>query len=531
MPGAWRRVSASARAASRLPNLVPILRDRNGCDELEERERSIIRARSDISYAFEWHTCSTPFRVELHVNKVDSPIAEMAGKPLTRRNLIKCASVAAFAGMIGNRSFAQMGNGKPAAVTSNPAHTAAFPNKFLWGCATAGHQVEGNNTSSDLWTLEHLPESMFKEPSGDACDHYHLYPQDIALLADLGFNTYRFSLEWSRIEPEEGFFSHAQLEHYRRMLATCREHNLTTLLTYSHFSIPRWFAYRRGWQNPAAADLYARFCDKATKHLGDLVSYASTFNEPDIPQLLSWLVPSEHPEQSINDKLQENFGKVRKQLNAPDFADFFLGDGKRIRDGLMAAHHKGRDAMKSVRSDMPVGFNLAMLDDQAAPTDSHLAEKRADVYGPWLEVAKRCDYLGVQTYSRAIVGKKDLPPAKGVEVTQVGWEFYPECVEHVVRYASKETGVPIIVTENGIATTDDSRRVEYLLRALTGLKRAIDDGVDVRGYVVWSLLDNFEWMSGFEPKFGLVAVDLVNQRRTIKPSAAVLGNIARRNSL
>ncbi len=113
----------------------------------------------------------------------------------------------------------------------------------------------------------------------------------------------------------------------------------------------------------------------------------------------------------------------------------------------------------------------------------------------------------------------------------MGWEFYPECVEHVVRYASKEAAVPIIVTENGISTDDDSRRVEYVQRALAGLKRAIDDGVDARGYVAWSLLDNFEWMSGYEPKFGIVAVDRVTQRRTIKPSAAVLGNIARRNSL
>jgi len=137
----------------------------------------------------------------------------------------------------------------------------------------------------------------------------------------------------------------------------------------------------------------------------------------------------------------------------------------------------------------------------------------------------------VQTYSRSIVGKKDLPAPQGAELTQVGWEFYPECVEHVVRYASKEAGVPLIVTENGIATTDDTRRVEYFGRALAGLKRAIDDGVDVRGYVAWSLLDNFEWMSGFTPKFGIVAVDLATQRRTIKPSGAMLGNIARRNSL
>ena len=187
--------------------------------------------------------------------------------------------------------------------------------------------------------------------------------------------------------------------------------------------------------------------------------------------------------------------------------------------------------MKSVRPDLPVGFNLAMTDDQPAPQDSHLEEKRTEVYGPWLEAGRHCDYLGVQTYSRSIVGKQDLPAPPGAELTQTGMEFYPECVEHVVRYASKETKVPIMVTENGIATEDDTRRVEYYQRALAGLKRAIDDGVNVRGYMAWSLLDNFEWQLGFTPKYGLVAVDLQKQKRTIKPSAAILGNIARRNAL
>jgi len=453
---------------------------------------------------------------------------------IPRRTLLQGASAAALVGLLGDTSFAQTSDSDKSSAPRTSAHddrSKSFPEKFLWGCATAGHQVEGNNTASDLWTLEHLPESIFKEPSGDACDHYHLYPQDISLLADLGFNTYRFSLEWSRIEPEEGFFSNAELEHYHRMLATCRQHNLTTLLTYSHFTIPRWFAYKGGWQQPLAADRYARFCEKATKHLGELVDYASTFNEPDIPQLLNWVELPGMKGKSLVESLEGGLVTARKQLNAPEFAGLFLGDGKKIRDGLLAAHQKGKTAMKSVRSNMPVGFNLAMADDQPAAADSHLAEKRADVYGPWLEVAKQCDYLGVQTYSRAIVGKKDLPPPKDAELTQIGWEYYPECVEHVVRYASKETGVPIIVTENGIATTDDTRRIEYFQRALAGLKRAIDDGVDVRGYVNWSLLDNFEWMSGFEPKFGIVAVDQVTQRRTIKPSATFLGNIARKNSL
>jgi beta-glucosidase len=448
---------------------------------------------------------------------------------MSRRELLRTASAAVAAGGMSRLSFAQSAAGNSSIAADKGK---VFPEKFLWGCATAAHQVEGNNTNSDFWTMEHLPGSMFKEPSGDACDHYHLYRQDISMLADLGFNTYRFSLEWARIEPEEGFFSNAELDHYRRMLAACHEHHLTPLLTYYHFSLPRWFAIKGGWENAKSADLYARFCEKATRHLGDLVGYASTMNEPDIPQLLNWFnLPGVPAGMSIAEMMQASLAIVRKQLNAPEFADFFLGDGKKTRDGLLAAHDKGKDAMKSMRPDMPVGFNLAMSDDQAAPEDSHLEEKRAEVYGPWLEAARHCDYLGVQTYSRSIVGKRDLPAPQGAELTQTGMEFYPECVEHVVRYASKETKVPLMVTENGIATEDDTRRVEYYQRALAGLKRAIDDGVDVRGYIAWSLLDNFEWQSGYTPKYGLVAVDLKTQKRTIKPSAAVLGNIARRNAL
>jgi beta-glucosidase len=450
-------------------------------------------------------------------------------KVISRRELLRQTTAAIAVGGLGR--FA-LGNSLTQNAPATVDKSKKFPDKFLWGCATAGYQVEGNNTNSEIWMLEHLPGTLFKEPSGDACDHYHLYRQDIAMLADLGFNTYRFSLEWSRIEPEEGFFSNAEMDHYRRMLDSCHEHSLTPMLTYSHFSLPRWFAMKGGWEYENAPDLYARFCEKATRHVGDLVGYASTLNEPDLPQLLNWVeLPGVPFGISFARAMLATRGKVRKQVDSRSFSNLLFSDGKRVRDGLLAAHAKGRDAMKSVRPEMPVGFNLAISDDQPAPEDSHLAEKRADVYAPWLEAAKHCDYLGVQVYSRSIVGKRDLPTAKDAEHTQTGMEFYPECVEHVVRFAAKETGVPIFVTENGIATEDDTRRVAYIQRALEGLKRAIDDGVDVRGYVAWSLIDNFEWTWGYTPKFGIVAVDLKTQKRTIKPSATLLGDIARRNAL
>jgi len=444
---------------------------------------------------------------------------------LTRRSLLQGAAAALIGLVPGNLAALS-----PHASAPPPADKSkSFPDQFLWGCATAGHQVEGNNIASDLWALEHVPNGMFPEPSGDACDHYHLYAQDIAMLAELGFNSYRFSIEWSRIEPAEGQFSNAELDHYRRVLAACREHHLTTLVTFSHFSMPLWFARKGAWSNPAAPDLFARYCERASKYLGHMIDFASTFNEPNVPQLLNWTTWASGP--SMTETFAQALTGARAALNAPEFAGFFLGDGKRIRDGLLASHGKGKAAMKSARPTMPVGFNLAMSDDQPAPADNHVAEKRADIYGPWLEAARTCDYLGVQAYTRAFVGKKDLPPPSGAELTQMGYEFYPECVEGVVRYAAKEARVPIYVTENGVATDDDTRRIEYYRRALTSLKRAIDDGTDVRGYVCWSLLDNWEWMFGYAPKFGIVAVDRTTQKRTIKPSGAYLGNIARRNAL
>ena len=162
----------------------------------------------------------------------------------------------------------------------------AFPAGFLWGAATAGHQVEGGNVNADIWPLEWAKPSLFAEPSGDACDHYHRYQEDIALLAGLGSNAYRFSLEWARIEPEDGWFSRAALDHYRRMLATCHEHGVTPVVTYNHFVTPRWFAGQGGWASPDAASRFARFASAATKHIGDLLSWACTLNEPNLMRML-----------------------------------------------------------------------------------------------------------------------------------------------------------------------------------------------------------------------------------------------------
>jgi beta-glucosidase len=309
------------------------------------------------------------------------------------------------------------------------------------------------------------------------------------------------------------------------MLAACHESHLTPMVTFNHFTLPRWLAARGGWENPASSDLFARYCERAARHLGDLIAFAATLNEPNIPLLLRWLkipIPAA--------VLEGMLASAARATGSDRFGFFLLGPAEETRDVLLAAHHRGLAAMKSGPGKYPVGVTLAMSDDQAVGADSARDRKRAQIYGPWLEAAAKSDFIGVQTYTRARVGKEgDLPLEPGAELTQMGYEFWPEALEQTIRYAAVQAKVPVYVTENGIGTADDTRRVEYIKRALAGVQSCLKDGVDVRGYVHWSLLDNFEWIFGYCPTFGLVAVNRDTQERTVKPSARYLGEIARRN--
>ena len=386
----------------------------------------------------------------------------------------------------------------------------AFPPGFIWGTATAAHQVEGNNWNNDWWAWEHTPGSPCQEPSGDACDHYHRYGDDIRMLAALGFGAYRFSLEWSRIEPEEGEFSRAALDHYRRMCAACLEHGVRPVVTFHHFTTPRWVAAQGGWTEPATADRFARFCERATAHLGDLVDRACTLNEPNVVA---------------------NFG-YRWGLFPPGRRDADLH--RRANDVFIAAHRKAVDAIKSGPGTASVGLTLAMQDMQAVDGGEAFRDaERRDTEDCFLEAARGDDYVGVQTYTRLLFGPDGLRgPQPGVPTTQMGYEFWPESLEATIRRAWDVTRhVPIVVTENGLATTDDRERVAYVERALHGVLACLADGLDVRGYFYWSLLDNFEWVFGYRPVFGLVSVDRTTQARTVKPSARWLGDVARANRL
>ena len=418
----------------------------------------------------------------------------------------------------------------PVTVENSPT---GFPAGFLWGASTAGHQVEGGNINADLWPLEWDEPSLFAEPSGDACDHYHRYPDDIATLADLGLNAYRFSLEWSRIEPEPGYFSQAALDHYRRMIGTCLEHGVAPVVTYCHFTTPRWFAGEGGWGGADAVDRFARFATHATEHLGDLLGWVATLNEPNVMTMLE--LTGVIPMGTSGDQSLDTSGAEA----APGGVGGF--DPSRYRMGLVgvgaermaALHHAAVDAIKSGPGAAKVGWTLALVDLQEGDGGhERYTRARRGAQLDFLDVSKDDDWLGVQTYSRNVLGADGpIPMPEGTPTMQTGWEVYPEALSHTVRLAAEHTGVPLLVTENGMATDDDAARVAYTREALRGLAGCIADGIDVRGYLHWTLLDNFEWMAGYAKNFGLIAVDRETLERTVKPSARWLGEVARGNSI
>lgn len=432
---------------------------------------------------------------------------------------------------IDRRTFLAAGGAALASPLIARESSATFPAGFLWGAATAGHQVEGNNTQSDTWFLESLKPTVFAEPSGDACNSFELWPQDLDLVRELGLNSYRFSIEWARIEPEPGRFSVAMLDHYRHMIEGCRERGLTPLVTFNHFTCPRWFSATGGWLNPESPDMFARYCERAAKHLSAGIGYAVTLNEPNIMRLLKWFnLPPQimDAQRAMLITAAQSLGvSTFAAANATNFEDL-----DRQLPNLLAAHTAGRGAIKSVRPDLPVGVSLALFDDQAVGRKSRRDEKRAFVYGAWLDLAKQDDFIGVQNYERArIDASGTLPPPQDAPRNSMGGEIYPPSLGNAVRYVHSVVGRPVIVTEHGVTTTDDALRATLIPAALAGLKSAIDDGIPVRGYVHWSLLDNFEWIFGYGPRFGLFEVDRQTFKRTAKPSAAVYGAIARRNGL
>ncbi|SDS81798.1 glycoside hydrolase family 1 protein [Microterricola viridarii] len=404
----------------------------------------------------------------------------------------------------------------------------SFPADFLWGAATAGHQIEGNNVNSDWWAREQQMPGM--ELSGDACDSYHRYREDIALLADAGLTSYRFSLEWSRIEPLQGHFSKAELAHYRRMIEFCFERGITPVVTLQHFTTPQWFATDGGWMAPDASEKFQRFVAEATTIL-DGVEWVVTMNEPNMQAAIMTAMRRMQLEaggQWQSPTVESEGGEEKKQSHS----DFLTYADPEIGKMFVQIHHAARAIIRE-RTSAKVGWTIAAGALTAAPGgEEKLAEIRYGKEDVYWEGSRGDDFVGVQAYSSQEVDANGLVPhPPRPDNTLVGTAYRPDSLAMAVRHAWDVTeGVPILITENGIATADDTQRIRYTAEALQGLAGTIADGIDVRGYLHWTLLDNYEW-GHWGPTFGLVVVDRETFVRTPKPSLAWLGDVARRNGL
>ena len=467
---------------------------------------------------------------------------------------------------------------------------------FFIGAATAAHQVEGGNIHSDYWAQEHMVHTDFLEPSGDAVDHYHRYAEDIRLMAQAGLNAYRFSIEWARIEPEEGHFDEAQIAHYRDVIRTCRENGIEPVVTLLHFTSPKWLISKGGWESDDTPGYFARYTRYVMERLGDDLRYVCTINEANMgiqvaaiakrymQQMMTKMqaagvqggqVPAGGESAAAQSKQQSGKPSSTAQevwMSAGN-GDDTAQDGQqssKVKDttvqmGLnlekmmanqkaaeaermeifgvpktesftsprtphgdeivMEAHKAARAVIRELAPHIRVGLTLSLHDIQALPGGEEKAAKEwEDEFLHYLPAIEDDDFLGVQNYTRTRMDASgSLPVPEGAEVTQMDYEFYPEALANVIRRVAADFKKDLLVTENGIATSDDTRRVAFIQTALSGVKSCLEEGLPVKGYFYWSLLDNFEWQKGYSMTFGLVAVDRTTQTRHPKESLRYLG--------
>jgi beta-glucosidase len=420
-----------------------------------------------------------------------------------------------------------------------------FSEVFLMGAATAAHQVEGNNVHSDFWAMEQVPYTMYTEPSLEAVDHYHRYKEDIQLLVDAGLNTYRFSIEWARIEPVKGSFDPKEIEHYKKVLEFCHEKQVTPIVTLHHFSSPKWLITEGGWESEATIEYFGNYSRYVVSELGDLIPYICTINEANmgkqIAKIMKRMMGTSGSDSSKKGDIQvglavetkEKMEKYYRALgeafemdprNIQTFHNPRTDHGERI---VMKCHEIARKVIKKVNPSIKVGITLSLYDHQALPGGEKFVEQeQQEDFFNYLPYLKEDDFLGVQNYSRKIHGPDgSVKPDQDTRVTKMNYEYYPEALGNVIRFVSAHWSKPIIVTENGVSTDHDEERVEFIERALTGIHQCIKEGINVIGYTYWSLLDNFEWQLGYDQTFGLIRVDRTSQTRYPKESLAFLGNI------
>lgn len=423
-----------------------------------------------------------------------------------------------------------------------------FPADFSFGAATAAHQVEGGNDKSDWWDFEGEPGRIKDgSRSGAACEHYSRFRDDIGLLRALSLTSYRFSVEWARVEPEPGRIDGAALDHYAEVADACLSQGIEPWVTLYHFTLPRWFAARGGWLSSDAPSAFGRFSRAVARALGGRVARWVTINEP-VVYLYHGLLAGIWPPGLKNPRamalagrslVKAHFEAVRAIRDAEERAS-----GARAPSSIGLATHlrvfdparEGNFFDRAAAAIQDAIFNWSFLDSVhrgrlmppfgvgealAAPLPGH-------------------DFLGVNYYTRGRVRFDVARPGElfgaqettlGAPVNDLGWEIYPEGIRRAVGEAHRRYGLPVWITENGIADAADSMRAGYLVSHLDQILRSIREGVPIKGYFHWSLMDNFEWAEGFTPRFGLYAMDYPTQARSLRPSGELYGRIAAARAL
>jgi len=402
-----------------------------------------------------------------------------------------------------------------------------FPKGFLWGTSSAAHQVEGDNRNNDWWEWEQKPGHIAGgDTSAIACDHYNRYREDFALLRGLNQNAHRLSIEWSRIEPSEGVFDSRQIRHYRDVLGELREQGILPMVTLHHFTNPSWFARKGGWTVRGSHRAFLPFVNRVVDELGDLVGLWCTINEPSIYAANGWIT-GEFPPGRRGD-LVAQYRVTRNMRLAHELA--YRAIKRRLPDAMVGlSHHKflfmpgsprRRDRtaariVQAVTDRWPVG--PGRLRPIVAATSDFIGI--AHYWGQMTQFTRRAGEMFIRRFN---------PP--GDPVTEMGFVSRPSWMREVLG-SLRRYGKPVYITENGIATSDDGWRERYLTEVLGHVHDAIQDGVDVRGYMHWTNTDNFEWARGYAAHFGLIAVDRTTLERTVKPSGRLYARIAAANAL
>lgn len=398
-----------------------------------------------------------------------------------------------------------------------------FPKRFLWGASVSSHQVEGGNHNQwTVWELENAKTLAAKAPysyddvdkwneikplatdpnnyiSGKAVDHYRLFKQDFEIARRMHMNAWRFSVEWSRVEPQEGAWNIEAIEYYKTYVKTLADMGMEPVVTLFHFTLPVWFAQMGGFEKRKNVKYFVRFAEKIVKELGISVKYIITLNEPEIYAYESYYAGVWPPQQTSFRQLRRVVINLAHAHN--DAADAIHALNRRYKVSIAknSVHlHAGDDARLSIWSAQVMQYLR----------DDYLMRK----------IIKKCDFIGLNYYFSDRVYGYRIHNANEHQ-NDMGWNMEPENIQHVLERLSEKYNKPILITENGLADADDEQRKWWLTQSLLAMQKAMSHGVELLGYIHWSLLDNFEWDKGFWPKFGMVAVDRTTMKRTPRPSA------------